>query len=126
MKTTFVAVVAFLAMIFSSFAQEKPAKITGAQISEAIATISAFAKDSAKVKKYCEMLALGAKADEALEKKDEKNAEQYGQQADAIAKTLGESFDKAMGIVSFVNPEEKSSESLFKAVDSLDASCGKG
>ncbi len=130
MKKLILAAATIVALSVPALAQDKPndkdqVKITEAQITQAIASITALGKDAAKQKSYCEMLDLGAQADEALEKNDEKKAEELGKKAEAIADTLGDDFNTAMGVVSQVNPEEKSSEALFKVVDDLDASCTK-
>lgn len=130
MKKLMLAAATIVALSVPALAQDKPndkdqVKVTAEQITKAIASISALSKDDAKKKSYCEMLDLGAQADEALEKNDEKKAEELGKKAETIADTLGDDFNAAMGVVSQVNPDEKTSEALFKAVDDLDASCEK-
>lgn len=132
MKKLVLAAVTVFALSMPAMAQDKKGeekepevKITEADISKAITNISALGKDAAKLKSYCEMLELGAKADEALEKNDEKKAEEFGKKAEGIADTLGDDFNDAMGVVSQVDPDAKESEALFKAVDALDAACAK-
>ncbi|MEM7619704.1 MAG: hypothetical protein AAF228_04460 [Pseudomonadota bacterium] len=103
--------------------EEKPIEVTEADIAEAIKIIEAVKPDETKQKLYCDMISLGIKADEALDKKDEKKADEFGKQIEEKAIALGDEFGKAMEIVAQLDPEDKKGEALFKSVDDLDAKC---
>ena len=125
MKKLIIIALTFTALTVTSvMAQDKEEpKLTKAQLSEAATTISEFAKNKENVKNYCKYIDLLGKADEALEKKDEKKAEEAGQEADKVLKALGEKFSAAMNTVGLADPEDKSNEALIKAVDDLDSNC---
>jgi hypothetical protein len=100
-----------------------PAYAQNAKIQDATAALSDIQKDKAKVKTYCEMQDLYNKSAEASEKKDEKNAETLGKQADDKAKALGDSFQKVMALEEDINPDTAEGKAFFDALEALEKGC---
>ena len=100
-----------------------PAFAQNAKVQEAAAALGEIQKDKAKMKTYCEMQDLYNKSSEASEKKDEKNAEALGKQADDKAKALGADFEKVMALEEDINPDTAEGKAFFDALEALEKSC---
>lgn len=104
--------------------QEEPAiEITETDISEALVVVQAAKADDAKKTLYCDMIELSFQADEALDKNDEKKADEIGVKIEEKIVALGDDFGKAMEVVAQLDPEGQKGVDLIKAVDELDLSC---
>jgi len=100
-----------------------PAFAQNAKVQDAAAALGDIQKDKAKMKTYCEMQDLYNKSSEASEKKDEKNAEALGKQADDKAKALGADFEKVMALEEDINPDTAEGKAFFDALEALEKSC---
>lgn len=104
-------------------AKEEGPKVSEADVAAAKKAIATIQADKAKLKTYCDAQALYAKADEAAEKKDEKTAEENGKKADALAKTLGQDFDKIGAVGAEIDPEFASGKEFNTSLEALDKAC---
>lgn len=116
MKRTLITLAIAAAFTAPAFAQN-------AKVQEAAAALGQIQKDQAKMKTYCEMQDLYNKSSEASEKKDEKNAETLGKQADDKAKALGADFEKVMALEEDINPDTAEGKAFFDALEALEKSC---
>jgi hypothetical protein len=116
MKKTLITLAVAAAFTAPAFAQN-------AKVQDAAAALGQIQKDKAKMKTYCEMQDLYNKSSEASEKKDEKNAEALGKQADDKAKALGDDFSKVMALEEDINPDTAEGKAFFDALEALEKSC---
>src|SRR5258708_4196748 len=88
-----VAVLAIIALPLSAHAQPKKEqsapKPTKASAQKVVQMISA---DKAKTDKYCEIAALSDQVEQAMQKKDEKKADELSQKAEEMQAQLGPEF----------------------------------
>lgn len=117
MSRTIIALVVAAAFATPALAQQN------AKVQDAAAALGQIQKDKAKVKIYCEMQDLYNKSSEASEKKDEKNAEALGKQADDKAKALGDDFQKVMALEEDINPDTAEGKAFFDALEALEKGC---
>ncbi|MEJ2116552.1 MAG: hypothetical protein P8Y36_01085 [Alphaproteobacteria bacterium] len=101
------------------------AKADPAKVAKAADVLIAIEKDAAKLKTYCEMQELFNKADEAEDKKKEKDAEKFVADAEAKGKTLGDDFKTVMNLEDEIDPETAEGKKFFGVIESLEKKCEK-
>ena len=90
MKLKFiVAVIAIAAMPVYAQAQNKPPKVSKADVQKVVAMITA---DKAKTKTYCDITKLGEQIDAADQAKDTKKVDALSKQMDEMSQKLGPEY----------------------------------
>ncbi|HZL39850.1 MAG TPA: hypothetical protein VFC45_06175 [Pseudolabrys sp.] len=123
MKLKFiVAVIAIAAMPVCAQAQNKPPKVSKADVQKVVAMITA---DKAKTKTYCDMTKLGEQIDAADQAKDTKKVDALSKQMDEMSQKLGPEYAMLMDGLQDVDPNSKDGKDIAALLDGLDKQCGK-
>jgi hypothetical protein len=116
----------FTAIPAIGYAQNQPASPppppppTLAEVQKLVQTISA---DKAKIQIYCQLAQLNEQIGAALDKKDEKTAEDLGKKADALADKMGPDYNKIMDGLGGVDENSPLGKQMQAAFDPLDKQC---
>jgi hypothetical protein len=117
-----VAGVVIAAVPVCAQAQNKPPKMTKAEVQKVVAMISA---DKAKVQIYCAMSKLGEQMEQADQKKDTKTADTLSKQMDDMSQKLGPQYVAMMDGLQDVDPNSKDGQEIGTVLEALDKQCAK-
>ena len=118
------ALVAIALTPLTALAQQPQAapKPTKADAERVVKTI---AGDKAKTAIYCQIADLGDQISQAIEKNDEKKADQLADQADELGAKIGPGYIALMDGLPELDPKSKEGEDIEKLLADLDALCAK-
>ncbi|MGH6683514.1 MAG: hypothetical protein ACRECA_06245 [Pseudolabrys sp.] len=123
MRLKFIAAaVAIAAVPVYAQAQNKPPKMTKADVQKVVAMIAA---DKAKAQIYCAMSKLGEQMEQADQKKDTKAADALSKQMDDMSQKLGPQYVAMMDGLQDVDPNSKDGQEIGTMLETLDKQCTK-
>ena len=117
-----VAVAALVLAPLAALAQQPKAapKPTKAEAERVVKTITG---DKAKTAIYCQIADLGDQISQAIEKNDERKADQLADQADELGAKIGPDYVALMEGLPELDPTSKEGEDIEKLLADLDALC---
>jgi hypothetical protein len=99
----------------------KVPKPTKADVQKVVQLIMA---DKAKVQAYCQLSKINDQMAEAQDKKDQKNMEALGNQADALVPKLGPEYEKLMEGLDQIDENSPDAKTFSELFAPLDKQCG--
>jgi ABC-type transporter Mla subunit MlaD len=87
--------------------------------------VSIIKADKAKTDTYCQLASLSEQLDDAEEKKDNKRADELGDQMEAQEKKLGPEYAALMTGMAKLKQDSKEVQEISTALDSLEELCKK-
>lgn len=123
LKLTVAIAALVLAPLAAQAQQPKAApKPTKADAERVVKTITG---DKAKTAVYCQIADLGDQISQAIEKNDERKADQLADQADELGAKIGPDYVALMEGLPEIDPKSKEGEDIEKLLADLDALCAR-
>lgn len=124
MKLNTLAAIVVLAAFPLSTAAQDAKKAPKPTVAAAQKVVKIIGSDKAKLKIYCDMADLGAKMDDAEQKKDTKTFEALADKFDKMAEQLGPEYATLMAGMQDMPEDSKEAEAIAETLGDLDEKCG--
>jgi hypothetical protein len=119
--------VAILTIVLAPVAAsaQQPKAVLKPSRADAQRVVNMIRGNKAKSALYCQISDLGAQIGQAVEKNDEKKADELADKADALGAQIGHEYVALMDGMQEIDPKSKDGEDIEKMLADLDKLCEK-
>lgn len=127
MKLKLTLTVAVLAVVLAPLAAlaQQPKAVPKPTKANAERVVKMIGSDKAKTAIYCQISDLGDQIGQAVEKNDEKKADELADKADELGAKIGPEYIALMDGLQEIDPKSKEGEDIEKLLADLDKLCQK-